>query len=65
MPETSMTMVRARRTRRRSIPAVARAMHAKTPGARLVEIAGAGHMSNMEDPAATNGAILSFVAGLP
>jgi pimeloyl-ACP methyl ester carboxylesterase len=41
--------------------AIARAM----PAARLVEIAGAGHMSPLERPAELNAAVLQFLAGLP
>jgi len=40
--------------------AIARAI----PGARLVEIAGAGHMSPMEKPEEVNAAMLEFLAGL-
>jgi pimeloyl-ACP methyl ester carboxylesterase len=33
------------------------------PGARFVEIKGAGHMSPLEDPAAVNAAIEDFLKG--
>jgi 3-oxoadipate enol-lactonase len=42
-------------------PAHARAMAAAIPGARLAEIAGAGHVSNIEDAAAFNAALLDFL----
>jgi pimeloyl-ACP methyl ester carboxylesterase len=34
-------------------------------GARLVRIPGAGHLPNLENPAAFNSALSSFFAGLP
>ena len=34
------------------------------PGARQVVIPGAGHMANMEEPAAFNRAVLDFLASL-
>jgi pimeloyl-ACP methyl ester carboxylesterase len=37
---------------------------ARIPGAQLVELARVGHMSNMEDPAAFNAAVLEFLAKL-
>lgn len=45
-------------------PAVARAMEAAIPGARLVVLRGAGHLSNLEEPAAFNEALASFLEGL-
>lgn len=48
-----------------SPPAEMRAMADAIPGARFVEIAGAGHLSNLEQPAAFNRAVNEFVAGLP
>lgn len=46
-------------------PAVARAMAAAIPGARLVEIAGAGHLSNLEAPEAFSAALLEFLDSQP
>lgn len=40
------------------------AMAAQVPGAKLVTIPGAGHMSNLEAPDAFNGALLSFLSTL-
>jgi pimeloyl-ACP methyl ester carboxylesterase len=37
----------------------------RIPGARKVVLPGAGHMSNMENPAAFNRAVLGFLADLP
>jgi pimeloyl-ACP methyl ester carboxylesterase len=34
-------------------------------GARLLRIPGAGHLANLEAPAAFNAALASFVASLP
>lgn len=48
---------------RRSPPAVARELHARIPGARLVFVPGAGHGVTAEAPAAVNAAIRQFVAG--
>ncbi len=45
-------------------PPVVRAMAEAIPGARLVEIPGAGHLSNFEEPAAFNEALASFLGGL-
>lgn len=42
-------------------PGVAREMHAAVPGSRLVVIPDAGHLSNLESPAAFNGATLEFL----
>lgn len=47
-----------------SPPPVMHAMAAAIPGARAVEMAGAGHLSNLEAPAAFNQAVCTFVAGL-
>lgn len=44
-------------------PSEARAMRAAIPGSRLVEIPGAGHLSNVEAPDAFNTAIEEFVLG--
>jgi pimeloyl-ACP methyl ester carboxylesterase len=44
-------------------PAEAAAMSEHIPGARLVTIAAAGHLSNLEQPAAFNRALLEFMAG--
>jgi pimeloyl-ACP methyl ester carboxylesterase len=45
-------------------PAMAQALAAKIPGARLVTIPGAGHLSNLENPDAFAAAVREFVAGL-
>lgn len=45
-------------------PAVAEAMVKKIPGAQLVTIRGAGHMSPMEQPEQVNGAIRGFLEEL-
>lgn len=45
-------------------PAHARAMADAIPGARFVEIAGAGHISNIEAPDAFNAALAAFLDGL-
>jgi 3-oxoadipate enol-lactonase len=45
-------------------PAVAESMVSKVPGARLVVIRGAGHMSPMEQPEQVNRAIRAFLDGL-
>lgn len=42
-------------------PAAARAMHEKIAGSELQIIPGAGHMSNLENPEAFNGALLPFL----
>jgi 3-oxoadipate enol-lactonase len=41
--------------------AIAREMQSEIPGARLVEIVGAGHLSNLERPRAFNEALLNFL----
>jgi pimeloyl-ACP methyl ester carboxylesterase len=45
-------------------PALSQAMTQAIPGARLVQIAGAGHLSNLEQPAAFNDAVRAFVKSL-
>jgi 3-oxoadipate enol-lactonase len=40
---------------------VSRRLSAGIPGARLVVLAGAGHMANMEEPAAFNQAVIEFL----
>ncbi len=42
-------------------PATAEAMARRIPGARLAVIAGAGHVSNLEQPEAFNGTVLGFL----
>jgi 3-oxoadipate enol-lactonase len=42
-------------------PAIAREMAAQIPGARLTVIDNAGHLSNIEQPARFNAAVLSFL----
>jgi len=42
-------------------PALSRAMASRIPGARLTVIAGAGHLSNIEQPEAFNAATLAFL----
>ena len=42
-------------------PATAEAMARRIPGARLAVIAGAGHVSNLEQPEAFNEAVLGFL----
>jgi 3-oxoadipate enol-lactonase len=46
-------------------PDEARAMAAAIPGASFVAVPGAGHLSNLERPAAFNDALCSFLLGLP
>lgn len=46
-------------------PAMAQTLAAGMAGAQLVTIAGAGHLSNLEQPAAFNEAVRSFLRGLP
>jgi len=43
-------------------PALARDMAGRIPGAELVEIQGAGHLSNIEQPAQFNEAVAAFLA---
>jgi len=45
-------------------PKESRAMHAAIPGSRLEIIPGAGHVSNVERPAAFNQVLSEFLAGL-
>lgn len=47
-----------------SPPAEMRGMAEAIPGARFVEIPGAGHMTPMEQPAEVNAAILEFLASI-
>jgi pimeloyl-ACP methyl ester carboxylesterase len=42
-----------------------RSIAAKIPGAKLVTIAGAGHLTPLEQPVQTTSAIETFLAGLP
>ena len=45
-------------------PKESRAMHSAIPGSRLEIIPGAGHVSNVERPAAVNQVLTEFLAGL-
>lgn len=45
-------------------PAMARAMHKAIPKARLAVVKGAGHVSNWEQPAAFNKALLGWLKGV-
>ena len=47
-----------------SPPAEMRGMAAAIPGAKLLEIPAAGHMSPLEDPAAVNAAMAKFLSAL-
>lgn len=42
-------------------PATGKRMHAAIPGSRYVEIAGAGHLVNIEEPAAFDAAVMPFL----
>jgi len=46
-------------------PAEASTLAAGIRGARLVRLANAGHLANLESPAAFNAALVEFLAGLP
>lgn len=46
-------------------PDVARRLASSIPGARLVLVPGAGHMSNLERPDLFNAAVREFLSGLP
>lgn len=46
-------------------PAEARLLAERIPNARLVVLDGAGHLANLERPAAFNAALLDFLKGLP
>lgn len=45
-------------------PALSEAMHKAIPGSRLRALPEAGHLSNLENPAAFNAALLEFLGGL-
>jgi 3-oxoadipate enol-lactonase len=45
-------------------PALARAMAARIPGARYVEVSGAGHLAPLEQPEQVTRALREFLAGL-
>jgi pimeloyl-ACP methyl ester carboxylesterase len=45
-------------------PDVSRQMHGQIAGASLVVLAGAGHLSNLEQPGRFNGALWHFLGGL-
>jgi pimeloyl-ACP methyl ester carboxylesterase len=38
-------------------------MHQDLKGSRYVELSGAGHISNLDDPAGFTGAVLEFLRG--
>jgi 3-oxoadipate enol-lactonase len=38
-------------------------LHEALPGSRYVELAGAGHISNLDQPAAFNRAVSGFLGG--
>jgi pimeloyl-ACP methyl ester carboxylesterase len=40
-----------------------RKLNASLPGSRYVELAGAGHISNLDQPAAFNRAVADFLGG--
>ena len=42
-------------------PAMARDIARRVPGAQLVEIEGAGHLSNLEQPERFNQAVFEFI----
>ena len=42
-------------------PAAMRKLNAAVPGSRYVELAGAGHISNLDQPQAFNGALEDFL----
>jgi pimeloyl-ACP methyl ester carboxylesterase len=44
-------------------PAESIVLRDRIPGARLVTVAGAGHLSSLEQPAAWNGALREFLRG--
>lgn len=46
-------------------PAAAQSLQQKTPGAQLITVPKSGHLSNMENPDAFNGALLAFLNSLP
>jgi 3-oxoadipate enol-lactonase len=50
---------------RLTTPDMAREIVARIPGARLAVIEGAGHLSNIENPAAFDRAVLDFLASVP
>jgi 3-oxoadipate enol-lactonase len=48
-----------------TVPDESRAMHAAIRDSRLVEIPGAGHLTNLEAPEAFNQALASFLSSMP
>ena len=44
-------------------PAAMKDMNARLPGSTYVELAGAGHISNLDRPAEFNKALAEFLAG--
>lgn len=57
------TLVLVGRLDRISTPDEMRSIALAIPGARFVEIAGAGHMAPLENPSAANAAMLDFLTG--
>lgn len=46
-----------------AVPAAMRGLHQALPGSRYVELAGAGHISNLDDPAGFTRALREFLGG--
>lgn len=44
-----------------AVPAAMKSLHQALPGSRYVELAGAGHISNLDDPAGFNRALGAFI----
>jgi 3-oxoadipate enol-lactonase len=44
------------------VPAAMKSLHQALPGSRYVELAGAGHISNLDDPAGFNRAVREFLS---
>jgi len=45
-----------------AVPAAMKAMHRELNGSRYVELAGAGHISNLDDPAGFTRALKNFLS---